>query len=75
MAKFTFYKDTKVSSWVRDRYEIEAESQEEAEELVRNATDIEDVGEFVERDTETILEKMVEDGYSEIFNEEGEEIY
>lgn len=75
MAKFTFYKDTKVSSWVRDRYEIEAESQEAAEELVRNATDIEDVGEFIERNIETMLENMVEDGYSEIFNEEGEEIY
>lgn len=75
MAKFTFYKDVEVSSWVRDKYEVVADTQEEAEEIVRNATDIEDVGEFVSRNTDVMLDTMVETGYSEILNEYGEEIY
>lgn len=73
MAKFTFYKDIQVSSWVRDKYEVEADTQEEAEKMVRNATDIEDVGEFIDRNIDP--DNMVENGYSEILNEYGEEIY
>ena len=73
MAKFTFYKDTKVSSWVRDKYEVEADTQEAAEEIVRNATDIEDVGEFIGRNIDP--DNMIEEGYFEILNEYGEEIY
>lgn len=73
MAKFTFYKDIQVSSWVRDKYEVEADTQEEAEKMVRNATDIEDVGEFIDRNIDP--DNMVETGYSEILNEYGEEIY
>lgn len=75
MAKFIFYKEVEVSSWVRDKYEVEADTQEEAEEIVRNATDIEDIGEFVSRDTDVLLDTMVETGHSEILNEYGEEIY
>lgn len=75
MAKFIFYKDTRVTSWVRDRYEVEAESQEAADNLVRKAIDIEDVGKFIERDMDTLLNCMTEGDYYEIYNEYGEEIY
>lgn len=75
MAKFIFYKHVKVTSWVKDKYEVEAESQEEAEDLVRENDDIEDIGEFVERDMDTLLNCMSEGDYHEIYNEYGEEIY
>lgn len=74
MAKFTFYRDEEVTTWIRDYYEVEAESQEEAEEIVRDADDIEDVAGWTKRDVDKIFDSMSTRGNSEIYNEYGEEI-
>lgn len=74
MAKFKFYTDKQVTTRLRDFYEVEAESHEEAEEIVRNADDIEDVAEWTGRDHTRIYDLMSETGIGEIYNEYGEEM-
>lgn len=75
MAKFRFIKSVRVSGWLNDTYEIEADTYEEAEQVIREASHIEDVAEFVKRDTDALLDTLSEIGKCDIYNEEGEEIY
>ena len=64
MEKFMFYQDELVSVWKRSKFEIEANSKEEAIEKIKkidfNCGDLEDVGEFIESkflyETETPIE-------------------
>lgn len=68
MEKFTFYQDELVSVWKRSKFEIEANSKEEAIEKIKQIDfkrgDLDDVGEFIESeflfDTETLLEPSEE---------------
>lgn len=75
MEKFRFTHKIQVVGWVEDTYEIEADTYEEAEQIIREASDIEDVAEFVERDTNMLLNNLTETDTREIYNELGEEIY
>lgn len=68
MAKFKFYQDTKINAWVRDYYEIEAETLEDAIDLVKGANvsldDLENKDNGVvwqERDTSLIYDTMTEE--------------
>lgn len=64
MGKFMFYQDELVSVWKRSKFEVEANSKEEAIEKIKDIDfedgDLDDVGEFIELeylfDTETLLE-------------------
>ena len=64
MEKFMFYQDELVSVWKRSKFEVEANSKEEAIEKINQIDfkrgDLDDVGEFIESeilsDTETLLE-------------------
>ena len=64
MGKFMFYQDELVSVWKRSKFEVEANSKEEAIEKIKDIDfedgDLDDVGEFIESeylfDTETLLE-------------------
>lgn len=64
MKKFMFYQDELVSVWKRSKFEVEANSKEEAIEKIKQIDfkrgDLDDVGEFIESevlsDTETLLE-------------------
>ena len=64
MEKFMFYQDELVSVWKRSKFEVEANSKEEAIEKIKQIDfkrgDLDDVGEFIESeilsDTETLLE-------------------
>lgn len=64
MEKFMFYQDELVSVWKRSKFEVEANSKEEAIEKIKDIDfedgDLDDVGEFIESeylfDTETLLE-------------------
>lgn len=64
MEKFQFYQDELVSVWKRSKFEVEANSKEEAIEKIKDIDfedgDLDDVGEFIESeylfDTETLLE-------------------
>lgn len=64
MEKFMFYQDELVSVWKRSKFEVEANSKEEAIEKINQIDfkrgDIDDIGEFIESevlsDTETLLE-------------------
>lgn len=64
MGKFMFYQDELVNVWKRSKFEVEANSKEEAIEKIKDIDfedgDLDDVGEFIESeylfDTETLLE-------------------
>lgn len=64
MKKFMFYQDELVSVWKRSKFEVEANSKDEAIEKIKEIDfedgDLDDVGEFIESeylfDTETLLE-------------------
>ena len=64
MEKFMFYQDELVSVWKRSKFEVEANSKEEAIEKIKQIDfkrgDLDDIGEFIESevlsDTETLLE-------------------
>ena len=64
MEKFMFYQDELVSVWKRSKFEVEANSKEEAIEKIKDIDfedgDLDDVGKFIESeylfDTETLLE-------------------
>lgn len=68
MAKFKFYQDTKINAWVRDFFEIEADSLEDAIDLVKRGNmsldEFEGENENViwkERDTSLIFDTMTEE--------------
>lgn len=64
MKKFTFYQDELVSVWKRSKFEVEANSKEEAIEKIKQIDfkrgDLDEVGEFKESEllfeTENLLE-------------------
>ena len=64
MEKFMFYQDELVSVWKRSKFEVEANSKQEAIEKIKQIDfkrgDLDDIGEFIESevlsDTETLLE-------------------
>ena len=63
MEKFQFYQDELVLVWKRSKFEVEANSKEDAIEKIKDIDfedgDLDDVGEFIESeilsDTETLL--------------------
>lgn len=75
MGKFTFTKRVQVIGWVEDTYEIEADTYEDAVQIICDASDIDDVAEFIKRDTGLLEDGLQETGKSEIYDEEGEVIY
>ena len=64
MEKFMFYQDELVSVWKRNKFQIEANSKEEAIEKIKKIDfkrgDLDEVGEFMESEflfeTETLIE-------------------
>lgn len=64
MEKFQFYQDELVSVWKRNKFQIEANSKEEAIEKIKKIDfergDLDEVGEFMESEflfeTETLIE-------------------
>lgn len=64
MKKFMFYQDELVSVWKRNKFQIEANSKEEAIEKIKKIDfkrgDLDEVGEFMESEflfeTETLIE-------------------
>lgn len=74
MAKFKFYQDKEVKTWIRDYFNVEAETLEEAIEYVKNMGCTFDKDEckkgtkveFYERDVDLMLNTIVEaDAYGE----------
>lgn len=77
MAKFNFYQDTQVVTYVRDYYSIDADSIEEAVEIVKNAdTTLDELENYDERviwkcrDSSIMLECINETGKYSIFSED-----
>lgn len=76
MAKFKFYQDKEVKTWIRDYFNVEAETLEEAIEYVKNmgCTFDEDECkkgtkvEFYDRDVDLMLNTIVE---ADTFGESG----
>lgn len=65
MAQFRFAQETKVATWIRDYYTIEAESYEEAIAKIKQYPDLEEMelkreATFDERDTDAILDWLYE---------------
>lgn len=80
MAQFRFYQDTKVTSWTRDYYTIEADSEEDAIKFIKendmNLEDLEYYNEgrvkFEERDMDALLADCEPTGVWEIYSDGGE---
>lgn len=68
MAKFRFYQDKEVKTWIRDYFNVEAETLEEAIEYVKNMGETFEDNEckkgtkveFYERDVDLMLNTIVE---------------
>lgn len=78
MAKFKFTVDREITSWVKDIYEIEAESQEEAESILENNDfDISSIDEanVVEEGLESDIDSDPFHQHVIITNEEGNEVF
>lgn len=86
MGKYRFYQDTKVTSWERDHFSVEADSYEEAVAIVRS-WNCEDVSNIIDSrlcygqwealtETSEYMYPEENDGNPtiEIFNQEGESI-
>lgn len=75
MATFKFYQDTEINAWVRDYFEVEADSLEDAINLIKkgNTTldELENETEQVRwsyRDLDLVNETMIEQGSWGIFS-------
>lgn len=68
MTIFKLSKEEKIETWWRDYYEIEANSIEEAVDLILS-------GEVDPYDTEPIIELQIEPIETEIFDELGNTVY
>lgn len=74
MAKFRFYQDKEIKTWIRDYFTVEAESLEDAIALIKKDGSDLDVMEtrhngrieFEERDMDTSLEWFTDGSFSEI---------
>lgn len=79
MAKFRFMQDKEIKTWVRDWYEIEAETYEDAVRLIDDEcatldyleSKHPDVVQFVERDDAFVGNVDEEEVRAEITNDEG----
>lgn len=68
MAVFKLKKDEKIETWWRDYYEIEADSLEEAIEIILS-------GEVDPYDTESMVDLQMEPSETEILDEECNVVY
>ena len=77
MAKFRFYQEFEVTRKLREYYEIEADSLEEAREMANEVCDLEDLGEAEFDEVEEIfpeLDRNFLKGTITMYDSEGEEI-
>lgn len=77
MAKFRFYQEFEVTRKLREYYEIEADSLEEAREMANEVCDLEDLGEAEFDEVEEIFPEQDRNflkGTITMYDSEGEEI-
>lgn len=71
MATFKFYQDTEINAWVRDYFEVEADSLEDAINLIKKVNKLENDTEqvrWIYRDLDLVNETMIELGSWGIFS-------
>ena len=67
METFTFYEDCEVKGFVREEYEVEANSYEEALEMINKANGLEEVGEY--QGSEPLDDTFIHTGRIDVVNE------